>query len=108
MSAAVTCWGSESAGPVEAELESEDVEKQSAAEEEKDHLLIPPAEEINPPAHSAREEQTPVFAAPGTMEEETIDEEEADTIHYQSSSDEGYEEFNDETPTATPTNSTAC
>jgi len=34
------------------------------------------------------------------MEEETIDEEEADTIHYQSSSDEGYDEFEEETQAA--------
>ncbi len=39
----------------------------------------------------------PVFAAPGTMEEETIDDEEAGTLHYESSSDEGYEEFEEET-----------
>jgi len=39
----------------------------------------------------------PVFATPGTMEEETIDEEEAGTPHYESSSDEGYEEFEEET-----------
>src|SRR6266576_332171 len=107
MSAPAPSWRSESAAPVEAELESEDVEKQSAAEEEKDHLLIPLAEEINPPAHSARDEQTPVFAAPGTMEEETIDDEEADTIPYQSSSDEGYEEFEEETRAANQMNGDA-
>jgi Rne/Rng family ribonuclease len=44
-----------------------------------------------------RDEPAPVFAAPGTMEEETIDDEEADAIHYESSSDEGYEEFEEET-----------
>ena len=44
-----------------------------------------------------REEQAPVFAAPGTMEEETIDEEEADALRYEASSDEGYEEFEEET-----------
>ena len=52
------------------------------------------------PSHSpvtSREEQAPVFAAPGTLEEETIDEEEADAVHYESSSDEGYEEFEEET-----------
>jgi len=38
-----------------------------------------------------------VFAAPGTMEEETIDEEEADAVHYETSSDEGYDEFEEET-----------
>ena len=51
-------------------------------------------------APTAREEQLPVFAAPGTMEEETIEDEEADTIHYQSSSDEGYDEFEEETRAA--------
>ncbi len=50
--------------------------------------------------HSHREEETLAFAAPGTMEEETIDEEEADTVHYESSSDEGYEEFEEETHAA--------
>jgi Rne/Rng family ribonuclease len=45
-------------------------------------------------------EQAPVFAAPGTMEEETIDEEEADTVHYEASSDEGYDEFEEETQAA--------
>jgi ribonuclease G len=34
------------------------------------------------------------------MEEETIDEEEADTIRYESSSDEGYDEFEEETQAA--------
>jgi Rne/Rng family ribonuclease len=106
MSAPAPSWSSEPAAPVEAELESEDVEKESAAEE-KDRLLIPLAEEIHQPAHSSREEQTPVFAAPGTMEEETIDEEEADTIHYQSSSDEGFEEFEEETRAADQLNGDA-
>jgi Rne/Rng family ribonuclease len=41
--------------------------------------------------------EAPVFAAPGTMEEETIDEEEADAVHYEASSDEGYDEFEEET-----------
>ena len=40
------------------------------------------------------------FAAPGTMEEETIDEEEADAVNYEQSSDEGYEEFEEETQAA--------
>ena len=34
------------------------------------------------------------------MEEETIDEEEADTVHYETSSDEGYDEFEEETQAA--------
>jgi ribonuclease G len=49
------------------------------------------------PTVTSREEHAPVFAAPGTLEEETIDEEEADAVHYESSSDEGYEEFEEET-----------
>ncbi|MGB6814450.1 MAG: Rne/Rng family ribonuclease, partial [Candidatus Sulfotelmatobacter sp.] len=39
----------------------------------------------------------PAFATPGTLEEETIDEEEADTVRYEESSDEGYDEFEEET-----------
>jgi ribonuclease G len=49
----------------------------------------------DPSAHSHH--AAPVFAAPGTMEEETIDEEEADAVHYEASSDEGYDEFEEET-----------
>ncbi len=76
-------WPGESSVTVEPEEVQE--------EEEKDRVAA------DQPARSQREEQTPVFAAPGTMEEETIDEEEADTIHYEASSDEGYEEFEEET-----------
>jgi Rne/Rng family ribonuclease len=50
---------------------------------------------------SAHETAAPVFAPPGTMEEETIEEEEvAEAAHYQESSDEGYEEFEEETRAA--------
>ncbi len=107
VSAPAPSWTSAPAPPGETELVSEEVEKPSTDDQETDHLLIPLAEEINPPARSSREEQTPVFAAPGTMEEETIDEEEADTIHYQSSSDEGYEEFEEETRAADQLNGDA-
>ena len=48
----------------------------------------------------APESLAPIFAAPGTMEEETIEEEEADTVRYQESSDDGYEEFEEETRAA--------
>ena len=54
---------------------------------------------VSVPEH-LNDEQTPAFAAPGTMEEETIEDEEADTLHYESSSDEGYEEFEEETQAA--------
>jgi Rne/Rng family ribonuclease len=42
----------------------------------------------------------PTFATPGTLEEETIDEEEAETIQYHASTDEGYDEFEEETRAA--------
>src|SRR6202035_1794881 len=51
-------------------------------------------------AASVREPEAPVFATPGTLEEETIDEEEADAVRYEESSDEGYEEFEEETRAA--------
>jgi Rne/Rng family ribonuclease len=43
---------------------------------------------------------TAAFAAPGTLEEETIDDEEADAVSYEQASDEGYEEFEEETRAA--------
>ena len=46
------------------------------------------------------EEAVPAFAAPGTMEEETIEEDEVDTVHFEASSDEGYDEFEEETQAA--------
>jgi len=52
------------------------------------------------PSSVAHEPETPVFAAPGTLEEETIDDEEADTLRYEESSDEGYDEFEEETRAA--------
>jgi Rne/Rng family ribonuclease len=52
------------------------------------------------PASAVREPEAPVFAAPGTLEEETIDDEEADTLRYEESSDEGYDEFEEETRAA--------
>jgi len=61
-------------------------------QEEMDKPIPPPA----PP------DQTPVFATPGTMEEETIEEEEADTIRYEAASDEEYDEFEEETQAAGP------
>ena len=45
-------------------------------------------------------EQVAAFAHPGTLEEETIDEEEADTVRYEQASDEGYDEFEEETRAA--------
>jgi Rne/Rng family ribonuclease len=84
------------------------VEQEAAQETESFHESneqVSPAIEVTPhhvelPPLSRHEDEAPVFAAPGTMEEETIDEEEADTVHYESSSDEGYEEFEEETSAA--------
>jgi Rne/Rng family ribonuclease len=53
--------------------------------------------------HGDRQHHEPVFATPGTMEEETIDDEEADAVSYQSSSDEGFDEFEEETRAASGT-----
>src|SRR5579862_8357506 len=76
-------------------------EQLAAIEQDEVHEGEVESDNVSPePAHSpvtSREEQAPVFAAPGTLEEETIDEEEADAVHYESSSDEGYEEFEEET-----------
>jgi Rne/Rng family ribonuclease len=81
-------------------------------EAKQEHLTIEEVEDEQEPdstpevtvtedlSHESREEHEPVFAAPGTLEEETIEEEEADTIHYESSSDEGYDEFEEETHAA--------
>jgi Rne/Rng family ribonuclease len=49
---------------------------------------------------ASREDAAPTFATPGTVEEETIDEEEAETIQYHASTDEGYDEFEEETQAA--------
>ena len=60
-----------------------------------------PEHRIDRSEHSERAEaHAPVFAAPGTLEEETIDEDEADTVRYEGSSDDGYEEFEEETRAA--------
>ena len=86
-------WPGESIVTVEQEA------AQEQHEDESDRVAALP-EQSDQPRRSQREEQAPVFAAPGTMEEETIDEEEADTVHYEASSDEGYEEFEEETQAA--------
>jgi ribonuclease G len=67
--------------------------------EETDEMVVD-SEEANQRKLQALETQTPTFAAPGTLEEETIDEEEADALRYEQSSDEGYEEFEEETRAA--------
>ena len=93
LSVPVLGWPGEASAPVELE---EVREEEEDVEEAHDRAFATP-ESPDQAVPSPREEQTPVFAAPGTMEEETIDEDEADTIHYEASSDEGYDEFEEET-----------
>ncbi len=91
-----------SSGASDAQEITEEVveeEKEIATRFEHSDRPAPPARE------PARESEAPVFAAPvfatpGTLEEETIDEEEADTVRYEESSDEGYDEFEEETRAA--------
>jgi Rne/Rng family ribonuclease len=67
---------------------------------EKDEEMVAVPEHSDRPVSSSREPEAPVFAAPGTIEEETIDEEEVDTVRYEEASDEGYDEFEEETRAA--------
>jgi Rne/Rng family ribonuclease len=77
--------------------EQETVEVEEIEPEDKVAAVPEPSDRPLSPAHEPEE---PAFAAPGTLEEETIDEEEAGTIQYRESSDEGYGEFEEETRAA--------
>ncbi|MFY9793377.1 MAG: Rne/Rng family ribonuclease [Candidatus Sulfotelmatobacter sp.] len=70
---------------------------EEALEEEDQGRVIP---DLPEEAVAAAAQEIVAFASPGTLEEETIDEEEADTVRYEQSSDEGYEEFEEETRAA--------
>src|SRR5579872_1584177 len=91
-------WPPEVSTSVEAEAASDP--REDGMQHGTDELLVPLAEHIDSPARPSREDETPVFAAPGTMEEETIEEDEVDTVHYQASSDDSYDEFEEETRAA--------
>jgi Rne/Rng family ribonuclease len=67
--------------------------------EDEEEMVAPPAHEHRS-ASESHEHETPAFAAPGTIEEETIEEDEADALRYENSSDEGYDEFEEETQAA--------
>jgi ribonuclease G len=86
--------------PVELEHEVRDEANREEANVNANDRTSAVPETIDHATVSHREQPTPAFAAPGTMEEETIDEEEADAVHYESSSDEGYDEFEEETQAA--------
>jgi len=89
-------WPGESMAAVDDPKDAAEVEVTEEVEEESASV----AEPADHTTATSREEQTPVFAAPGTMEEETIDDEEADTVQYETHSDEGYDEFEEETRAA--------
>jgi Rne/Rng family ribonuclease len=85
------------AEPVHDRFEQEVVEESDERDEQPAM-----ASEFSSESSRSHKEESPVFATPGTMEEETIEEDEADTLHYHSSSDEGDEEFEEETRNANP------
>jgi Rne/Rng family ribonuclease len=70
--------------------------EEEVVEEEREIM----AETTHSASPSHADAEAPIFAPPGTLEEETIDEEEADTVRYEQSSDEGYDEFEEETRAA--------
>ncbi len=82
----------------EADVVEEEVEEEEEDDRLDDRLVAIPEHSDRVPAPPVQE--VPAFAAAGTLEEETIDEEEAETLRYEESSDEGYEEFEEETRAA--------
>jgi Rne/Rng family ribonuclease len=91
--------------PIASTSSSEDAQtiEEEVIEEERDIAVQP--QPLHRPEHSLSESETPIlaaptFATPGTLEEETIEEEEADIVRYEESSDDGYEEFEEETQAA--------
>jgi Rne/Rng family ribonuclease len=72
--------------------------------EEEEDMVVPQTEHSDRPGPAAHEQAAPVFAVPGTLEEETIEEEEVDTVRYEESSDDGYDEFEEETRAAGQSN----
>jgi Rne/Rng family ribonuclease len=84
-------------GPVE-DRESATTARQEFVEEQE--ITLAETNHSNRGGEPAPESNVPIFAAPGTLEEETIDEDEADTARYEESSDDGYDEFEEETRAA--------
>jgi ribonuclease G len=93
-------WNRESHQPESAEWadEKQAGREQVAAEEAGiERINVEPLPSAMPGSDEGR---TVDFAAPGTLAEETIDDEEADAVDYHDSADEGYEEFEEETRAA--------
>ena len=78
------------------------VEHEEARDDVENERMAPVSETTDRPGSSLHGDQIPAFATPGTMEEETIDEEEADVIRYESDTEEEYDEFEEETQAAGP------
>ena len=81
--------------------ESSDVdpprEKNQVIEERQEVGVQDASHDTPESAPSSRNQQAPMFAEPGTMEEETIEEDEVETVHYEASSDDSYDDFEEET-----------
>jgi Rne/Rng family ribonuclease len=77
---------------------------QSSASVAQEEPPMPPPEAVSDrdAFRQSRQTEAPAFAAPGTVEEETIEEEEADSVHYQVAQEEEYDEFEEETKAAGP------
>jgi Rne/Rng family ribonuclease len=92
-------WPGEGIVAIEEEAQRESMEEfpRGSSQGSSDEELEEEHDGHAPSQQLPQQQEAPVFAAPGTMEEETIDEEEADAIRYESSSDEGYDEFEEET-----------
>jgi Rne/Rng family ribonuclease len=67
---------------------------------EEDEELVTPLHQVMEEPHEVPHQETPAFAIPGTVEEETIEDEESETAHFETIPDEGYDEFEEETRAA--------
>ncbi len=74
-----------------AEPQSSAIEEEDFVEEEQE-LVTSNGKHSDQPAQT----DTPAFAAAGTLEEETIEEDEAETLQYEESADDVYDEFEEE------------
>src|SRR5215472_12432649 len=100
--AVAPAWSEETEPPVQAahSIAAEDGNEQDEVEEHHEPLDHPVLRIDSEPPSPASRDEAPVFAAPGTMEEETIDEDEVDTVHYEPASDDSLDEFEEETRAA--------
>src|SRR5271156_5410190 len=104
---AVSTGASAAAAQTSKQEAFEETEFEETEEEEERTPYSPEHSEFAQVVPQAAEAQPAAFGAPGTLEEETIDEEEAYTVRYEHSSDEGYDEFEEETQAAGQANGEA-